>query len=37
MLYEVITSNLTDANNAYNNAYYDLYVAYKALERISGE
>ncbi len=30
-------SNLTDANNAYNNAYYDLYVAYKALERISGE
>lgn len=33
----VARSNLTEATNGYNNAYYDLFVAYKALERISGE
>lgn len=30
-------SDLTAAHNAYNNAYYDLYTAAKAIERISGE
>ncbi len=30
-------SDLTAARNAYNNAYYDLYAAAAALERISGE
>lgn len=30
-------SDLTAAHNAYNNAYYDLYTAAKAVERISGE
>lgn len=30
-------SNLTAAHNAYNDAYYDLYTAAKAVERISGE
>lgn len=33
----VSQSNLTQAINEYNNAYYDLYVAYKTLERIAGE
>ena len=33
----VAQSNLTDATNGYNNAYYDLFVAYKTLERISGK
>ena len=30
-------SDLTDALNSYNNAYYDLYAAYAAIERITGE
>ena len=29
-------ADLTDATNAYNNATYDLFVAYKTIERISG-
>jgi len=33
----VAQSNLTEATNGYNNAYYDLFVAYTALERIAGE
>ena len=33
----VAQSNLTAARNAYNNAYYDLYTASVAIERVSGE
>ena len=33
----VAQSNLTEAVNANNNAYYDLYVSYKTLERIVSE
>ncbi len=33
----VSQSTLTRAVNEYNNAYYDLYVAYKTLERITSE
>ena len=29
-------ADLTAANNAYNNAFYDLYAAYAAIERITG-
>jgi len=30
----VSQSNLTQAENEYNNVYYDLYIAYKTLRRI---
>ena len=32
----VSQSNLTQAVNANNNAYYNLYIAYKTLQRVVG-
>lgn len=33
----VSQSNLTQAKNAFNNAEYDLFIAYRTIERITGE